>query len=170
MSESLSASLRDYLYTIQKIDAEIGAIRANEIAKRLNVKCSSVTGALRVLAKKKLINYSPYGPITITPDGKIIAKNEEQIFSTLKKFFIEVLSIPTDEAEKSARIIKGSAPSNLLERLTQFVKYLEACPREIISWTNDYGFHCPPSICQPGNCHYIIDEKSKSCSVWEKGK
>lgn len=163
MPRNLSASLRDYLHTIQKIEAEVGAVRAKEIAKRLNVKRSSVTGALKALAEKKLINYSPYGPITTTQLGKKIAESEEHSFLILKKFFIEVLSIPSDEAAKSAAIIKGRAPSNLVERLTQFVQYLDSCPREIIAWTNDFGFHCPPSICQPGNCHYLIDETAESC-------
>ena len=156
MQVQLSASLREYIHAIRVIESEHGAVKANEIAKKLRVKRSSVTGALKSLSKRKLIKYSPYGPIILTTIGKKAANEEGQILSTLKKFFIDVLVISPEEAEESAKLVKRNAPHILVDRLTQFVKYLESYPRELVNWSKDLGFSCPPSICKPYNCHNPI--------------
>ncbi len=57
--DKLSASLEDYLESIYVVAAEKGAARPKDLAERLNVKPASVTGALRHLAGRKLINYTP---------------------------------------------------------------------------------------------------------------
>ena len=49
MQVQLSASLREYIHAIRVIESEHGAVKANEIAKKLRVKRSSVTGALKSL-------------------------------------------------------------------------------------------------------------------------
>ena len=58
MSAVLSASLEDYLKAIFRIVAVKQAARAKDISARLNVSNSSVTGALRTLADRGLINYA----------------------------------------------------------------------------------------------------------------
>jgi DtxR family Mn-dependent transcriptional regulator len=47
----LSASMEDYLEAIFHIAADKQAARAKDIAKRLKVNNSSVTGALRILSR-----------------------------------------------------------------------------------------------------------------------
>ncbi|MFC1676128.1 metal-dependent transcriptional regulator [Planctomycetota bacterium] len=56
-SEQLSASLEDYLEAIFWIIQSKGATRAKDIAAKLSVKASSVTGALQALSEKKYVNY-----------------------------------------------------------------------------------------------------------------
>ena len=70
MSAVLSASLEDYLKAIFRIVAVKQAARAKDISARLSVSNSSVTGALRTLADRGLINYAPYDLITLTPLGQ----------------------------------------------------------------------------------------------------
>lgn len=57
MPTPLSASLENYIRVIYEIIGEQEAVRAKEIAARLDVSSASVTGALRQLAKRGLINY-----------------------------------------------------------------------------------------------------------------
>jgi len=70
LTDTLTASLEDYLEAIFQIIAEKQAVRPKDIARRLKVSNASVTGALRSLAEKKLINYAPYDVISLTTDGK----------------------------------------------------------------------------------------------------
>ena len=72
---SLSASLEDYLEAIYHIVAEKQAARTKDISQRLKVNNSSVTGALRALAERQLVNYAPYEVITLTASGKKIARD-----------------------------------------------------------------------------------------------
>ena len=53
-SHNLSASLEDYLEAILNIAGESNTARSKDIAESLGVAKSSVTGALKGLAKKGL--------------------------------------------------------------------------------------------------------------------
>ena len=64
---TLSSSLEDYLEVIFHLVAAKQVARVKDIAKKIQVKNSSVTGALRPLADKGLINYTPYDVVTLTP-------------------------------------------------------------------------------------------------------
>lgn len=74
MTHTLSESLEDYLEAIYHIVSQKQAARATDISKRLNVNPSSVTGALRSLADKGLVNYAPYDIVTLTAEGSVAAR------------------------------------------------------------------------------------------------
>ncbi len=84
----LSASLEDYLEAIFWIAESKGAARAKDIAERLCVKASSVTGALQALKEKKYVNYAPYDVITLTSKGMEVAKKVVRRHQILSDFFI----------------------------------------------------------------------------------
>ncbi|MBT7260387.1 MAG: metal-dependent transcriptional regulator, partial [Desulfobacula sp.] len=67
--ESLSENLEDYLETILALQTQKTVARSKDIAKKLDIKRGSVTGMLKKLADNKLINYEPYGYVTLTPEG-----------------------------------------------------------------------------------------------------
>ena len=69
---NLSSSLEDYLEAIFNLTARNDVARSKDIADSLNVAKSSVTGALRTLAEKQLVNYKPYGYVTLTPPGRTV--------------------------------------------------------------------------------------------------
>lgn len=124
-SEHLSSSMEDYLEAIFHIVSEKQAARAKDIAMRLNVNNSSVTGALRSLSEKGLINYAPYDLITLTDDGKAHAKKVVRRHKALKDFFMTVLCVSETEAEDSACKMEHAVSSVILERLLKFMDYVE---------------------------------------------
>ena len=83
----LSASLEDYLESIFFLSKEGGKARPKDIAERMNMRAASVTGALRTLAEKGLINYEPYAFVTLIETGYDIAGKHE----ALLHFFTQVL-------------------------------------------------------------------------------
>jgi DtxR family Mn-dependent transcriptional regulator len=137
----LSASLEDYLETIYHIISEKGVARAKEIASTLKVSRSSVTEAFRSLAQKGLINYAPYEVITLTPRGKEMAEDVIRRHQALKDFFIKVLAVNDKIAEDGACRVEHVAPREIIERLSMFVDFIEACPQngsELIKKFNTY--------------------------------
>lgn len=136
---ALSASLEDYLETIFHIEEEKHAARAKDVAERLQVSAASVTAALRSLAKKKLINYAPYDLITLTTKGKALAEDVVLRHETLREFFIKVLAIDPKEAEEVACKMEHAMSENVLERLAQFVTFLETCPRGGTEWLKGFA-------------------------------
>jgi DtxR family Mn-dependent transcriptional regulator len=153
-SEKLSASLEDYLETIFHVVAEKQAARAKDIAKRLNVNNSSVTGALRSLSEKGYINYAPYDLITLTAKGTELARDVVRRHEALQDFFTKILQIPPDEAEDAACKMEHAISPNILNRLIQFVEFVDICPRGGEDWIRGFGRHCERS--EVGGCESCL--------------
>lgn len=129
VAETLTASLEDYLEGIFHVVKEKQAARSKNIARRLKVGNSSVTGALRALADKGLINYAPHDLVTLTSDGKAVAEDVVRRHEVLRDFFVNVLAVDYAIADKTACQMEHSIPKAVLERLSQFVEFVAICPR-----------------------------------------
>lgn len=141
-SETLSASLEDYLEAIFHIVSENQAARVKDISKRLQVNMSSVTGALKSLAEKGLVNYAPYELITLTEEGKKIAADVARRHEVLQDFFVKVLSVEESLADQTACKMEHEIPREILERFIQFIEFVEICPRGGADWIEGFGYRC----------------------------
>lgn len=124
----LSASLEDYIETIYNIVQEKQVARAKNIAEQLGVSRASVTEALRTLSSKGLINYAPYEVITMTDIGEKVAEDVIFRHNTLKKFFMEILTIDEKTAEEGACKVEHSAPPAVISRMIDFMKFIDSSP------------------------------------------
>ncbi|MBU1698689.1 MAG: DtxR family transcriptional regulator [Candidatus Eisenbacteria bacterium] len=142
LTDTLTASLEDYLEAIFHIIAKKKAVRPKDIAKRLSVSNSSVTGALRSLANRQLINYAPYDVISLTPIGETAAKDVVRRHEVLRDFFVKVLAVEELDADKAACLMEHSIPQVILERFVQFAEFVEVCPRGGTKWIEGFGYQC----------------------------
>lgn len=144
MSETLnlSASLEDYLEVIFHLVAHKHVARVKDIASRIQVKNSSVTGALRALADKGLIHYAPYDVVTLTDKGLLAAEDVVRRHEVLKDFFVNVLAVRHEEADLAACKMEHTISPEILERFVQFTEYITLCPRRRIQWEERLGFRC----------------------------
>lgn len=126
---TLSASLEDYLEAIFHIVREKQAARPKDISLRLNVGNSSVTGALKALSARDLVNYAPYDVVTLTPTGEEAAREVVHRHETLREFFIKVLAADAELAERAACKMEHAVPADLIDRFVRFVEFIEMCPR-----------------------------------------
>ncbi len=154
--KTLSASLEDYLEAIYHIVREKKAARAKDISKRLGVNRSSVTGALHSLAERNLINYTPYDFATLTSEGEKVAANIDHRHAVLRDFFTKVLGVEAAKAEDSACRMEHAVSETILDRLAQFVNFIQICPRLDIHWIKETGYFCeqPESV---ENCERCIN-------------
>ena len=165
IADTLTASLEDYLEAIFSIIAEKQAVRPKDIAKRLSVSNSSVTGALRSLSEKELINYAPYDVITLTPTGKAVATDVIRRHEVLRDFFVKVLAVEEAEADAAACQMEHSIPRVIIERFVQFAEFVEFCPRGGTKWIAGFGYHCDfggtQENCEKCIMHTLEDVKKK---------
>jgi DtxR family Mn-dependent transcriptional regulator len=141
--EKLSSSLEDYLETILAVSEEKGAARPKDIADRMKVAAASVTGALKLLASRELVNYAPYDVVTLTAAGKKIARTVTKKHNALLNFFINVLDIPREEAEEFACSMEHTIPDHVLERFIGFAEFVERCPNSGAVWRgSDHEYFC----------------------------
>lgn len=139
---TLTESMEMYIKTIYHLEIEKGAARVSDIARRLDVLKSSVTGALRALHKRGLVNYSPYDLITLTEDGRTRAHQVVQKYAALRDFFTEVLRLDEVAADEQACRMEHYLSEVLLERLSRFVEYYRHCPYEPVQWNEGLGRFC----------------------------
>jgi DtxR family Mn-dependent transcriptional regulator len=133
-THELSASLEDYLETIFFLSREDGKARPKDIAERMHVRAASVTGALKALAEKGLVNYAPYASATLTDEGREVAGKIAVKHEALLHFFTQVLGLERDEAEEFACSMEHTIPDHILQRLVRFAEYTEKCPSFNASW------------------------------------
>ena len=123
-NEKLSASLEDYLEAIFNLSSGNQIARAKDIARVLDVARASVTGALRTLAERELINYKPYGFITMTERGRKLAWKIARRHEILSFFFAEVLGVEAAAAQRAACRTEHTLGPEVTNRLTAFVEFV----------------------------------------------
>lgn len=121
--EKLSVSLEDYIEEIYSQILKNGNAKVTAIAEALGVKKASVTGALNTLLEKKLINYTPYSPVTLTIEGEKIAKKVLEKHENLAEFFTEVLNIERKDALDIACKMEHIVSEKLFKNMIKLTKY-----------------------------------------------
>lgn len=126
--EKLSEALEDYLETILELQETKTVARSKDIAEKLDIKRGSVTGMLKKLAGQKLINYEPYGYVTLTPEGEKIARDVKRRHIFLKDFLFRILEVDDETAEKTACQMEHAMDEKTFKKFKSFVKKLDNCP------------------------------------------
>ena len=124
----LSENLEDYLEAILELQIKNTVARSKDIAERLNIKRGSITGMLKKLAKKKFVNYEPYGYVTLTPEGKRIASEITHRHIFLKDFFFRVLKVDEETADKTACQVEHAMNKQTFKKFRAFLSKIDACP------------------------------------------
>ncbi|OIP92404.1 MAG: DtxR family transcriptional regulator [Syntrophobacteraceae bacterium CG2_30_61_12] len=154
-AESLSASLEDYLEVIYHLEKTHQVARAKDIAERMRVQRASVTGALKTLAGRGLINYSPYKFVTMTEQGERVAREIIRRHETLKEFFIIALQLDPERAEANACRIEHAIGKAAIERLVQLLDFIKNCPRAGPDWLQAFADFCRSDAREP-NCRACL--------------
>jgi DtxR family Mn-dependent transcriptional regulator len=124
-AQKLSASLEDYLEAIFNL-ADVEGARSKDIATVLGVARSSVTGALQLLRDKGLANYEPYGCVTLTQRGQAAAQEVVRKHDILKSFFVDVLGVEKETAQRAACQAEHALGPEIIGRLLSFMDYVAA--------------------------------------------
>ena len=142
---NLSSSLEDYLEAILNLVSESSFARSKDIAKSLGVSRASVTGALRVLKKKGLANYKPYDYVTLTESGRVAASEIVRKHNILKAFFIDVLGVEADVAQKGACKAEHELGSEIIARLLCFIEFVTQSSKNGFDLADEFQKFCENS-------------------------
>jgi DtxR family Mn-dependent transcriptional regulator len=157
-SDDLTESMENYLETILALQETNKVARAKEIAERLEIQRGSVTGGLKTLAEKGLINYEPYSYITLTPEGKRIAREVARRHTVLKDFLADILRVDPEAAEANACRMEHAIDGTVLERLVCFIEYIHTCPRAGNQWLDAFVEYCTSEVPSTQKCRNCIDD------------
>jgi DtxR family Mn-dependent transcriptional regulator len=168
----LTPQSEDYLEAIFQAIAQKGIARAGEISRRLSVHKSTVTAALKGLAEKGLVDYTPYAPVTLTAAGRRVAEEVVRRHEVLRDFLVRVLAVAEKDADAAACKMEHAIPEAILEQFIGFLEFVERCPRGGAKWIKGFGYYCDSHETM-GNCEkcvqLVLDEiRSKQVAKTEE--
>ncbi|MEX2444859.1 MAG: metal-dependent transcriptional regulator [Alkalispirochaeta sp.] len=132
--ESLTDSLSRYVLAIYELSLENKVARSKDIAGAVCVSRPSVTGALQKLDKAGLIEYEPYGYVTLTRRGEAEARQLLLKHRATQDFLELALGLPESRALEVAGQIEQSLPADVLCRLVQFNNFYRSNPDKRFDW------------------------------------
>jgi len=132
--KDLTPTMEDYLEAIYNLSQEKKAVRVKDIAKRLGVKMPTVTNMLKTLSERGMIDYEKYEYLELTGRGSDIGSEIDQRHQTLKAFLTDILQIDRDQADEDACKMEHSVSPTTLERMVEFMEFVEHCPRGGMDW------------------------------------
>jgi len=138
----LSASLEDYIEAIFNLAGKDKAVRSTDIANRLKVSKASVTGALRLLKARKLVNYEPYGLVTLTSLGRKAAADVARKHNILKCFMVNLLDIDSDTAQEAACRTEHTLGSDVIGKFLAFIKFVTVGNRNGYDLAEEFRKFC----------------------------
>jgi DtxR family transcriptional regulator, Mn-dependent transcriptional regulator len=134
----LTSVMEDYLEAIFDLDQEKKFVRVKDIAKRMDVKMPSVSSMLKTLSDRGMVNYEKYEYVELTKYGSNVGKEMRRRHEILLKFLTEILEIEFDIADAEACKMEHTLSSATLDRLTDFMEFIQTCPRAGESWLKHF--------------------------------
>jgi len=118
----MTFSEENYLKTIYHLtnlsDSEVST---NAISEMMETKASSVTDMLKKLAEKDLVNYKKYQGVSLTEEGKLLAKMIVRKHRLWEVFLVEKLDFSWDEVHDIAEQLEHIKSEKLINKLDDFL-------------------------------------------------
>ncbi len=97
----LTPSMEDYLKAIYLLEKE-GNVSTSMLAEQLGFSAASVTGMLKKLAEREMVEYEPYRGVRLTVAGRLAALETLRHHRLLELFLTEKLGFRWDEVHEEA--------------------------------------------------------------------
>jgi len=130
----ITPTMEDYLEAIYNLVKEKRVVRVRDIAKKLGVKMPTVTNMLKTLSDKGMIDYEKYEYLELTGKGSDVGSDIDQRHQILRKFLTDILKIDFDQADEDACRMEHAVSPTTLERLVDFMEFIEICPGAGAGW------------------------------------
>lgn len=159
MEREQTASMEDYLEAVAMLRSRGKAVRVKDISVALGVTMPSVTAALRRLSEEGLVIHEKYGRVKLTAVGEKTAKDVFRRHEVLRRFLSGVLEIDPEIAREDACRMEHSVSPTTLERLSKFIAFVDACPREDPPWLVNYRYYVRHGVL-PTECSVRAPEEA----------
>ena len=118
-------SLENYLETIYNLGGKSDGVHCVDIASALSVSKASVNRAVNTLCEMNLARQIKYSTIYLTEAGTARAIELDFRHSTVKEFFMRILDLDEETADREACLIEHVISSETVVRLKNFLDSAE---------------------------------------------
>lgn len=121
-------STEDYLKGIFQLQKDGKAVATSELARHLNIGDGSVTGMVKKLSDRKLIRYTPYRGVFLTPAGRRLALQMIRRHRLWEMFLVRFLGYGWDEIHNEADRLEHAASEETIHRLEKMLGFPKTDP------------------------------------------
>lgn len=165
VKKQITSSQEDYLEAIWALTWQEGVARVSDIADWLGVSMSSVTGALKGLAERKLVEYTPHRQVTLSDRGMEVAEKISSRHQMLRHFLTDVFDVGEELADRNACRIEHAVDEIVSKKMSLFVEFLSKTARGE-QWIEEFS-----SFCAQGEAERATHSTTKDISgVFDDGE
>ncbi len=118
----------NYLVSIFLIQRDYGRVQNSKLAERLGVSQSAVNQAVGRMKKLNLVEQSPYGDISLTPEGLECASITLKKHYLIEYLLIKTLNYPWELSDQEAGRLQESISDEFADYLYHFYGEPQTCP------------------------------------------
>ena len=126
-AQARSESTEDHLERIQELVDQKGYARVADIAASLGLSRSAVSNMVRRLAARGFVNYEKYRGLTLTAEGRAVAKHIKVRHRTLAELF-QLLGLSAETVEQEVEVIEHHLTPETLRVFSRLVRFWRRTP------------------------------------------
>jgi len=127
--EKVTRRNEDLLEVIFEISEEKGYAKSRDIANALHITPATVTDGFKRLQDAGLVNYEPYGGVTLTDEGRCNAERTRQSHTMLRTL-LELIGVDGSIADHDACIMEHGLSPESYNKLLGVVVFIEECCKD----------------------------------------
>ncbi|MCS7060756.1 MAG: metal-dependent transcriptional regulator [Anaerolineae bacterium] len=145
-TQDLNQATLHYLDVIYRLSQGGEPATTNVIAERLGVTPSGASIMLRRLARRKLVQLTPYKGATLTPQGIKVALRTIRRHRLLEVFLIQVMGFRWHEVDKHAHALETVIDQEFEDRIDEITGHPTRCPHGHVIPTRDGVMPAVPDV------------------------
>lgn len=118
----LTPSVQNYLkaiWSLQEWTTE--PVTASRIAERVDLRTSTVSGALAKLTEQGLIEHDRYGAVELTSSGRTMALAMVRRHRLIETFLVQVLHYSWDQIDEEAESLEHAVSDFMVDRIDELL-------------------------------------------------
>jgi DtxR family transcriptional regulator, Mn-dependent transcriptional regulator len=123
-----SLTAENYLKALLHLAGTSGEVGASALAKKLHLKMPTVSSMMKKLARRGLVQYSPYRPLRLTPRGRREALLIIRKHRLIEKFLVEKMHFRWDQVHDIAEQVEHVHAPELFERMDAMLGFPKIDP------------------------------------------
>ena len=116
-------STEDYIKGVYKLQQRNKSVTTSALAKYLHIRDGSVTGMVKKLSTRKLVQYTPYKGVALTESGKRLALQMVRRHRLWEMFLVQFLGYTWDEIHDEAERLEHVTSEEMERRLDKTLGY-----------------------------------------------
>jgi DtxR family Mn-dependent transcriptional regulator len=123
-----SPTEENYLKALFNLANSQGEITLSELASKLQVSLPTANSMVKSLQKSQWVNYEKYKPLTLTPEGRLLAASIIRKHRLTEMFLVDVMKFGWEEVHEVAEQIEHIHAPKFFDRMDEMLGHPAADP------------------------------------------